>query len=159
MQSNRSIVNEELTSLRERIAANIIGQGSNATGKTIRSLAVEVYGTDATPVGILYGRPYFGALETGSRPWQNAERFRRFVPRVFAEQIQEWIDAKHLDLNAYAVAHNIIFRGTSLYREGGRNTIYSREIPATLDRIRERLLLECQLQVVNNIKLNTDETI
>lgn len=154
MLENKQIVREELLSLRERIAANIINEGSRATGKTIKSLEVEVFGEGGAIVGYLYGRPYFGALETGSRPWQNAERFKRFVPKVFADQIQEWIDAKHLDLNAYAVAHNIIFNGTSLYRNGGRDSVYSKEIPITIDRIRERMLTQYQLWMVDHIAIN-----
>ena len=154
----RKILFDELTALRDRIAANIIQQGSNATGKTIASLQPEVEAKADGFEANLYARAYFGALETGAKPWKNAVRFKRFVPRVFAEQIQEWIDAKGLDLSAYAVAKTIIHEGTKLYREGGRDTIYSKEIPHYLDRMQTRLSVFFQTVSTETITLNTSTT-
>lgn len=127
-------IKQEMERLKERIAQNIVSTGSNASGDTIRSLFVQVQGEQGGTFvrATLYGRPFFGALETGSRPWKN--QYKR-VPPFFAAIIQEWIDAKGLDLNAWAVAYKIMREGSSLYRKGGRRNIYSSEIPFTLRRI------------------------
>lgn len=149
------VIREELTALRDRIAANIIAEGSNATGKTVRSLEVEVTAGSSGVRGTLWGRNYFGALETGSRPWKNAERFKRFVPMAFADAIGEWIEAKKLDLNRWAVAKTIILHGSRLYREGGRDSIYSKEIPVYLDRMQNRLTVFFEVALTETIKINT----
>ena len=99
-----AFLQQELTDLKSTIASNIRSTGRNATGRTIDSLEVQVVTSGAfSSQGVLLGHKYFGALETGSRPWKGWESRKR-VPSTFADRIQEWIDAKGLDLNAYAVA-------------------------------------------------------
>ena len=61
------------------------------------------------------------------------------MPRFFADLIGEWIDAKGLDLNKWAVAHTIIHKGSKLYRDGGRADVYSPELQKTIDRIGDRI--------------------
>lgn len=131
-------VRYELIELKERIARNIISTNRNASGDTIRSMNIQItsQGGGSFVTAYLYGRPYFSALETGSRPWRN--QYKR-VPQFFADIIQEWIDAKGLDLNAYAVATKIMRQGSKLYRDGGRNDVYTQEIPLTLERLASRL--------------------
>lgn len=148
------ILTEELQDLRDRVALNIISEGANASGKTIESLEEEVTYADGRWHGVLYGRPFFGVLETGASAWRRREEYKH-APRWFAEIIQEWIDAKGLTLNAYAVAYNIIHQGTELKRRGGRDTIYSREIPQTLDKVAERFAAFFQTIAIEHIKLNS----
>lgn len=135
MQEITKLLQVELSSLKERIAQNIVSSGSNASGDTIRSLFVQITGEGSVVRGVLYGRPFFGALETGTKPWRN-----QYVhpPAFFVDIIQGWIDAKGLDLNAYLVARKIMRQGSALYREGGRTDIYSNEIPLTLDKIQKK---------------------
>lgn len=154
-QQIQAFLKQELTDLKSRIASNIRSTGRNATGRTIDSLEVQVAASGAfSAQGVLLGRKYFGALETGSRPWKGWESRKR-VPQTFADRIQEWIDAKGLDLNAYAVAYNIIHSGTALFRQGGRPDVYSNEIPATLDKLTEKYATFLTDFAYSSITLNT----
>lgn len=154
-QQIQAFLKQELTDLQSRIASNIRSTGRNATGRTIDSLEVQVVTSGAfSAQGVLLGRKYFGALETGSRPWKEWE-FRKRVPSTFADRIQEWIDAKGLDLNAYAVAYNIIHSGTALFRQGGRPDVYSNEIPGTLDKLTEKYATFLTDFAYSSITLNT----
>jgi hypothetical protein len=59
-----------------------------------------------------------GIGPTASEGW--TKDFTR-VPKV--QEIQKWIDAKGLDLNAFAVRANIIKFGTSWYKKGGSHIV------------------------------------
>ena len=143
----RLILRAELEALRERIISNMGDADQIVSGRTADSLKVEVSGTS----GVLTGRRAFATLETGSRPWS---RPPKRVPRFFADLIGEWIEAKGLDLNKWAVAHSIIHEGSRLYREGGRNDIYSPEIPKTMDAIGAQIIDKYNVLVTNQLILN-----
>ena len=142
-------LSRELTALRKRITDNMQEADEWATGKTAESMVVEIRDESNLTRGLLYGRAFFGALETGSRPWAKPPKR---VPKKFANTIQEWIKAKNLDLNAWAVAYTIMHEGSSLCRRGGRSDIYSNEIPVTLDNLAERL----SIAYVKHIALNSN---
>lgn len=161
------ILTEELGSLKARIINNIRATGQWASGKTAASMSVNVSGS----IGELVGRRAFGTLETGRRGGR--------VPRNFAAIIYEWMQAKgvHADpipyktsrphkyteqergdrTMAYFIAKTIRRDGTRLYREGGRDDVYSREIPAAIDRINARLSRIFQATVEQQIKSNIKE--
>jgi hypothetical protein len=143
----RAILLEELADLKRRIGENMTRAGQNATGKTREGMTVTVQGN----AGVLTGRPYFATLETGSRPWS---RKPKRVPKFFADIIGEWIEAKGLDLNKWAVAHTIIHQGSKLYRTGGRADIYSPELQKTVDRIGDRILDRYAVLVTNRLTIN-----
>lgn len=143
----RLILRAELEALRERIISNMGDADQIVSGRTADSLKVEVSGTS----GVLTGRRAFATLETGSRPWS---RPPKRVPRFFADLIGEWIEAKGLDLNKWAVAHSIIHEGSRLYREGGRNDIYSPEIPKTMDAIGAQIIDKYNVLVTNQLIIN-----
>ena len=149
--SAREILGTELNVLKGNIAQNIMQHNANASGRTIRSLSVRVSEDGDTYTGELTGRPFFGALETGSKPWRNQYKH---PPLFFREIIQQWIDDKGLDLNAYLVARKIMRTGSKLYREGGRDSIYSKEIRKTIERVNRRALQFWNNVLTNNIKLN-----
>lgn len=144
------ILREELENLKQRIVANHRQAGQVASGKTIQSMQVHIDGDH----GELVGRPFFVNLETGSKPWRNAANITK-VPYAFHDVIEQWIQDKGLNLNAWAVAYKIIHEGTKLYRQGGRSDIYSNEIPKTLESISKRLLVIYDMQITEMIQLNT----
>ena len=144
------ILREELEALRDRIIANHRQAGQVASGKTIASMQVNIDGD----TGELVGRPYFGTLETGAKPWRNAASMKK-VPASFNAIIEQWIKDKGLNLNSWAVSYKIIHEGTRLYRQGGRADIYSNEIPKTIDNIGQRLLVIYDQQITEMIQLNT----
>ena len=143
----RQILREELEDLRRRITENMGKADQIVTGKTRDSMQVHVDGN----MGVLTGRQAFATLETGSRPWS---RKPKRVPKFFADLIGEWIDAKGLDLNKWAVAHSIIHKGSKLYREGGRADVYSPELQKTIDRIGDRILDQYAVLVTDRLIMN-----
>ena len=143
----RQILLEELEDLRRRITENMGKADQIVSGKTRESMQVSVQGN----AGVLTGRQAFATLETGSRPWSKKPKR---TPKWFADLIGEWIDAKGLDLNQWAVAHTIIHKGSKLYREGGRADIYSPELQKTIDRIGDRIVDQYAVLVTDRLIMN-----
>ena len=85
-------LSRELAALRQRITDNMREAGEWATGKTAESMVVEIRDESDLTRGLLYGRAFFGALETGSRPW--AKPTKR-VPKKFNNKIKERIKTKN----------------------------------------------------------------
>ena len=161
------ILTEELGTLKATIINNIRTTGQWASGKTAASMAVMVSGS----IGELVGRRAFGTLETGRRGGR--------VPRNFHNIIYDWMMAKgvHADpipyktsrphkyteqergdrTMAYFIAKAIRTIGTRLYRDGGRDDVYSRVIPVTIERINSRLSGIYVASVTQQIKLNTPQ--
>ncbi len=143
------ILKYELNDLRLRIIDNHIRARQKASGRTIASLRVEV--TENS--GILWGRKAFGTLETGRRPGR--------VPKGFYKIILDWIEAKGIRVEkpktfAYFIARKIAREGTQLYRDGGRDDIYSKEIDKTIKTIMEKVfgIFENDIKHIN---LNSNE--
>lgn len=173
------IVAEELDELRKRIIANMQREGAVATGNTIRSLRVEQRLFGAALISAQ--RMPFGVLETGRKPGNVPQPIIHGVPVGFAAIIYRWMQAKGIHATdvkkpknpwivatrtdqekadrslSFAIATSIMKRGTKLFREGGRDTIYSQEIPKTIDRVRERLSRLISAEVMEQIKLNTQQ--
>ena len=76
------------------------------------------------------------------------------ITERIADLIGEWIDAKGLDLNKWAVAHSIIHKGSKLYREGGRADVYSPELQKTIDRIGDRIADQYVVLVTDRLIMN-----
>ncbi len=143
----KGIINEELLSLRQRIIDNHLRAGQKASGRTIQSLRVEATEDE----GILFGRKAFGTLETGRRGGR--------VPAGFYHIILQWVKDKGIQVEkpktfAYFVARKIAREGTSLYRRGGREDIYSSEIPKTVESIGKRIMGLLTMEV-DNININS----
>ena len=160
------IVAEELENLKQRIIANMQAAKAVATGNTIRSLHVVPRPFGATLES--QQRMPFGVLETGRRAGK--------VPMGFGEIIYRWMQAKGIHSTrvqkpknpwivqtrddqeradrsmAYAIATTIRKHGSSLYRAGGRDTIYTKEIPVTIERVQKRLGMLVQAIVTEQIK-------
>lgn len=100
-------------------------KGMSATGKTLGSLQVV-----ETPNGYeLQANSSISFMEHGRGPTKVAKGDHGNPDLV--EIIQNWIDAKGLSLNAYAVANTIHKNGTRLYRAGGNSGILS--VPLNLN--------------------------
>lgn len=162
----RDIIVDELSALKERIARNIVATGQNASGRTIESL--EIVDTD-TSVSLL-GRRFFRGMEAGRRPGN--------APYRFSTIIRQWMEDKGIkaqpipyiripsdrwqpkytpqergDMSlAGAIAHKIQTEGTKLFREGGREDVYSSEIPQTVAAIREKVRYIFRLKTINGLR-------
>lgn len=159
------IVNEELERAREIIIQHIWANGQNASGKTVKSLRVEV----TEEGGTLYVRNFFGTMETGRRAGK--------IPYGFTGIIAQWMRDKGIhgtpiayktkgvhkytpqergDMSmASAIAHTIAANGTKLHRDGGRADVYSNVIPETMERLGNRLMQLIHMYV-ETIKLNNE---
>lgn len=147
MMDIRKIVDEELNALRQRIIDNHLKAGQKASGKTIASLRVEADDNG----GVLYGRKAFGTLEKGRRGGR--------VPKGFYQIIYQWMQDKGIRVErpksfAYLVARKIAREGTKLYRQGGRDDIYSNEIPKAVDNIGDKIVGSFGMEV-EHINLNS----
>ena len=161
----RIIIYQELDELKARIIQNHTAAGQVASGKTAKSLRIEV----DEDSGRLFGRSPFGTLETGRKGGK--------VPRQFYLIIRKWMADKGIQAPpipyktdrphkytpeergalsmAAAIAETIRKKGTKLYRDGGRNDIYSKEIEKTRKILAERLS-RFIIQKMQHIKLNTE---
>lgn len=150
-----SILNQYGQSTVEKIRENLESTGTNATGKTSKSLRYEVKneGTKATLKVI--GKPYLAVVETGRKPTPQYDN-----PSVeFVASIKEWVKAKGLpEGSAYAIAKSIHKKGTELFRKGGRKDIVSSVINQSLvDKISLDLLDKFAIQfLANAVKLFRD---
>lgn len=146
------ILTEALTEAQKEIRDNLASTGTNASGRTSASLTVEV--TENS--GVLYGRQAFGTVETGRRAGK--------VPSGFRDIIYQWMQDKGIHASAignrsqesadrsmaYLIALKIANEGSMLYRQGGRNDIYSNVIPITIDRV-EREISNVYIININSI--------
>lgn len=105
------------------IIANHERAGQMASGKTRDSLSVEVTSDTTSATATMYGRKYFAALETGSAPWKKQYKH---PPKPFVETIAKWMTDKGIEgVSAYLVARKIMREGSRLYRDGGRQDIFT----------------------------------
>lgn len=153
------ILIEELEQLKERIVANHIAAGQKASGRTIDSLKVVGEPTADGYAGELDARAYFSGLETGSRPWSKIHNKTRkdgteypSAPKWFIDVIRDWASVKGVSLDSpWGVATKIMTDGSALFRDGGRDDIFSNEIPHTLDNISSRLAGLFDVQMTESI--------
>lgn len=159
------IINEELERAKLIIIQHIWKNGQNASGRTVDSLHVVMNPEGGT----LYGRNFFGTMETGRRAGK--------IPYGFSGIILQWMRDKGIhgtpiayktkrahkytpqergDLSmASAIANTIAAKGTKLHRDGGRADVYSNVIPETMERLGNRLMQLIHLYV-ETIKLNNE---
>lgn len=105
------------------IIANHERAGQVASGKTRDSLNVEVTSDTTSATATMYGRKYFAALETGSAPWKKQYKH---PPKPFVETIAKWMVDKGIEgVSAYLVARKIMREGSRLYRDGGKQDIFT----------------------------------
>ena len=169
IEQAKNIVIQALEDLKQRITANIDSKQLTASGRTAESMHVEATDTGAT----LFGRKAFGTLETGRKGGK--------VPYNFRAVIRQWILDKGISITpipyirqpsdnwqpkytpqergemslAGAIAHKIKNEGTALNRSGGRNDIYSNEIPKTIIEIKQKVAPLLVTDVIKIIKINT----
>lgn len=149
-----------------RIRENITATGTRASGRTQASIRVEV----SADTGTIYGRRAFSVLQTGRRGGK--------VPTGFVTLIKQWIadkgirttpipyirkasarwkpkytpEQRGVNAAAGAIAHTIRTRGTSLYRQGGRNDIYTEPIEECVEAVKRDLAEAYVAEVVKDLQ-------
>lgn len=143
------LVSSELEALKQKVIENQKNSGQVASGRTIASMKVEV----TEDGGVLWGRSPFGTLETGRKPGK--------VPAGFWKIIRQWMENKGIQVQkpdsfAYLVARKIANEGTQLFRNGGRDDIYSPEVKDTVERVSQGIGILFGSEV-EHINLNFNE--
>lgn len=141
------MMREVFEQMRRDIIARHEQAGQVASGRTRDSLRSEIVSGMSSVTATLYGRKYFAALETGTKPW--AKQYQH-PPKPFVETIAEWMKDKGITgVSAYLVARKIMQEGSSLYRSGGRNDIFTpamqdaeRKIDELISALFERITTE-----------------
>ncbi len=126
MTSLTAILTATGQSVVSQIQGNLAKTGTNATGKTSRSVRFEVLSDGGKEILRVYGRKYFMAVETGRRPKGDKPS------RGFVAAIQEWMTARGKEGSAYAIARKINREGTKLFQKGGRQDIVSNVVNESL---------------------------
>lgn len=133
-----------------KIQENLESTGTNASGRTSDSLEYEL-----TDTGLrILGRQYFQSVEQG-RPGGK-------VPYRFQDIIRQWMSDKGISEQfgekewqrrsaAYMIANFIKENGTSLYRSGGRDDIYTSVIDEELKKLEEQISIQVDEYVRTNI--------
>ena len=171
-QDIAKVLTEELSRLAERIKENHRRAGQVASGRTLRSITYEV----TEDRGTLFGREPFHTLETGRGPTRNRsnppvrldliiyqwvkDKGIHIAPMPYKRKPSEkWqpkyssADERALVSFSNAVAKKIHKEGTQLFRDQGRNDIYSNEIPEAIKRIEERIAKVFSL-AIDSIHIN-----
>ena len=126
----------------DRIKQNLVSSGEQTTGKTADSLRYEVAGKEDSVTLTIYGRPFFKATETGTKPSEKAPS-----PEM-VESLTEWAQKKGVEAKPYAIAKSILKKGSRLYRKGGRKDIYSN--------VKEQIADMVRVEVIKSFKLGNN---
>jgi hypothetical protein len=122
--TSMTALQDYFNTIRQQIIDIATQKGMLATGKTLASL--EVVPTQNGYELQANSSIYF--LEHGRGPTHPGAT--QGNPNL-AEIIEDWLQAKGLDINPYAVANTIHKKGTRLFRAGGNSGVLS--VPLNLD--------------------------
>lgn len=136
-----------------------IQAGQRATGRTMNALEVRMRREADAIVGEIWGLPYTGAWETGSRP---ARRKGTAASREsMVQNLKEWCKIRGLAVNdeqaqrlAKYLAWYIKRYGSKLYRNGGRRDIITPAIEATKQTVEQQLGIYYEQLVTETIDNN-----
>lgn len=111
------ILTNQGQSLTEQIKANV----PRVTGKTADSLGYEVVSDKDSATLTITAKPFFRVVETGRRPTPEKKPSRDMI-----KNITEWLKALGKEQSlAWAIATKINKEGTKLWRDGGREDVFS----------------------------------
>lgn len=157
------VMEQALNNCVEDIKRRSTQAGQVVTGKTLRALEVRMRIEGGNIIGEIWGRPYTGALETGSRPARKASQNPKLTQKIMAANLAQWMKVrglatgmtdKQLKLAAEHLAWYIRRYGTQLYRNGGRRDIITPGIEATVQTLSDRLGVYYEQLVTDSIENN-----
>lgn len=137
--------------------------GQVATGKTLRALEVRMKREGDAIIGEIWGKPYTGVLETGSRPARNATKSPKLTQAIMKTNLAEWMRVrglasgmtdKQLQNAAAHLAWYIRRYGTKLQRQGGRRDIITPAIEATKQTVEQQLGIYYEQLITETIDNN-----
>lgn len=136
-----------------------IQAGQRATGRTMNALEVRMRREADAIVGEIWGMPYTGAWEAGSRP---ARRKGTAASREsMVQNLKEWCKIRGLAVNdeqaqrlAKYLAWYIKRYGSKLYRNGGRRDIITPAIEVTKQTVEQQLGIYYEQLITETIDNN-----
>lgn len=135
----------------KRIRENLDSTGTTASGKTKESLDFELIDGGV----IITARPFAKGTETG-RPGGK-------IPYNMVDIIAKWIKDKNIESHfnisteselrsvAYLISQKIKCEGTKLYRNGGRDDIFTNVVDEELPALQELLFHEVEAGLNNTL--------
>ena len=122
----------------------------NATGRWIESLETEA----RQNVGIIRGEDYSEYLHRGRGPNKNLspEAVKAWVGWAGSTFLSDWVKAKGLVINPFAVAQNMARRGWSPPRSYGSDLLTVLESSECIDYVRSRYTGLMRLEVKNSFE-------
>lgn len=108
----KQLATESVTTLKGNIAAAMTEKGKVATGRTLRSINVMAYGSDAEGSASLLADGQWKYVGNGRGPGK----------RPPLSPLREWIRARGLNLSEYVLANKIMKQGTRDFRLKRKNT-------------------------------------
>lgn len=106
----------------EKLKGHIVSNDMVATGALLNSVRVEKTERLGIITYDIIANNYIEDLNYGI-PGKPSPDFTDFDQDPRIAKLQEWIDAKGLDLNPFAVRANILKYGTTWFRQGGSNIV------------------------------------
>lgn len=104
-----SILTNYGASIVSQIQQNLASTGTNATGKTSKSLRYEVTQEGSKATLMVIGKPFFKVVETGRKATPQYTN----PSKDFVASIKEWVKARGIPEGAaYAIAKSIHKKGT-----------------------------------------------
>lgn len=154
-----AILSQTGTTVVDQIKQNLSSTGTNATGRTSKSLRFEVINETDKQILRIIGKPYFRVVETGRKATPQYDK----PSKQFVASIVEWLKAKQtfnveaergpsLQGLAYAIAKTIHKKGSKLNQSGGRKDIYSNVItPTFVDNLSKSVLDQFTNEYMRNV--------
>lgn len=132
------------------VIPDFMQRGHDASGQWVRSLGFRSEGDK----GIITGTDYTKYLIDGRGPNkdQNPEAITNWARWYGQNVFANWIQAKGLGLNPYAVAYKIAREGTKIYRDGGSDFLKILETEEVQRFIIENLSATIKVRVVNILR-------
>lgn len=133
----------------DKLKQSIIANDMVATRALLNSVRYELNESNNQISYDIIAMDYIIGLEYGIAPNEDPASI---------ENIQRWIDAKGLDLNAYAVRNSILKNGTTWYRQGGSNIVtdainqeaFNQVIELSKEEIKQNITTQWQLLFKKN---------
>lgn len=148
-----SILSQTGNTVVDQIKQNLSSTGTTATGRTAASLRFEVINETDKQILRVIGKPYFAVVETGRKATPEYTN----PSKQFVADILQWVKARGIEEKAaYGIAKSIHQKGTKLFRDGGRQDIFSNVVtPTFVDELSKSILNQFTNEYLKNVvKIN-----
>lgn len=136
----------------DKLKGLIVSNDMVATGALLASVGLKVSVENGVVNYDIVALDYIEWLNYGF-PGSPEPTFRDWDQEPLVHKLQEWIDAKGLDLNPFAVRANILKMGTTWHRQGGSHIITDSINPGAFARVLELAGPDVQNRIKRTIQV------